>query len=121
MKSKKSVYEYVKYDSVVEKNFAEELEESELVKVYVKMPDWFKIKTPLGTYNPDWAVYIKKNTDEKLYFVFETKGTLIKSDKREVENGKIDCGKKHFVAVDDNKKELNFEVAVTFNEFTNNI
>lgn len=114
LKAEKSIYDYVVYDSNVEENFANELEASSRVKVYAKLPNWFKIETPLGSYNPDWAVYIEKNNEDKLYFVFETKGSLLSEDRREVENGKIECGKKHFKALD---TEAKFKEAVSFKEF----
>ena len=76
LKSDKSVYDHVVYDSDVEHDFADSFEKSEEVKVYAKLPDWFKIDTPLGTYNPDWAVLVEQDGNESLYFVVETKGTL---------------------------------------------
>lgn len=118
LKAEKSIYDYVVYDSSVEENFANELEASSRVKVYAKLPNWFKIETPLGSYNPDWAVYIEKNNEDKLYFVFETKGSLLSEDRREVENGKIECGKKHFKALD---TEAKFKEAVSFKEFIRTI
>ena len=75
IKSKKSPYNYVKWDSTIEADFAEQLELSEAVRVYAKLPSWFKVPTPLGAYNPDWAVLIKNDDHERLYFVAETKGT----------------------------------------------
>lgn len=76
--SSKSVYEYVPKDSEVESRFAQELEEQDEVKLYVKLPGWFKIPTPLGTYNPDWALVIEDNGEEHIYFVVETKvNTLV--------------------------------------------
>jgi type III restriction enzyme len=75
--SSKSVYEYVPKDSEVESRFAQELEEQDEVKLYVKLPGWFKIPTPLGTYNPDWALVIEDNGEEHIYFVVETKSKHI--------------------------------------------
>lgn len=101
----KSVFERVVYDSGgVERGFAEQLEKNEAVKVYAKLPGWFKISTPLGTYNPDWAVLVDKDGAERLYFVVETKGSLFKDDLRDKEGAKIACGKAHFeaLAVDSN-------------------
>jgi type III restriction enzyme len=96
----KSVYEEVVYDSSgVERTFAEQLEKNEAVKVYAKLPGWFKVPTPLGGYNPDWAVLIEKDGSERLYLVVETKGTLFKDDLRGTEGGKIECGKAHFKAL----------------------
>jgi type III restriction enzyme len=97
LETQKSVYTHVVYDSGgVEKNFAVDLERNEKVKVYAKLPPWFKIPTPLGTYNPDWAVVVEDNGDEKLYFVVETKGSTWWDDLRHLEGAKIKCGEKHF-------------------------
>ena len=96
----KSVYEHVVYDSSgVERTFAEELEKNEAVKVYAKLPGWFKVPTPLGTYNPDWAVLVEKDGVERLYFVVETKSSLFTDDLRDKESAKIECGKAHFKAL----------------------
>lgn len=96
----KAVYEYVVYDSGgVEKGFAEDLEKNEAVKVYAKLPGWFRVPTPLGTYNPDWAVLVEVDGEEKLYFVVETKGSLFDEDLRDKESAKIKCGKAHFEAL----------------------
>jgi len=96
----KSVFEHVIYDSGgVERTFAEQLEKNEAVKIYAKLPAWFKVPTPLGTYNPDWAVLVESAGEERLYFVVETKGSLFADDLRDVEAGKIACGKEHFAAI----------------------
>ena len=109
LNSTKSVYEQVVYDSAgVERTFAEQLEKNEAVKVYAKLPGWFKVPTPLGTYNPDWAVLVEKNGMERLYFVVETKSSLFTDDLREKESAKIECGKAHFkaLAVGENPAEF---------------
>lgn len=96
----KSVYEHVVYDSpVVERSFAEELEKNEAVKVYAKLPGWFRVPTPLGTYTPDWAVLIGVDGAERLYFVVETKGGLFADDLRDKESAKVECGRAHFAAL----------------------
>jgi type III restriction enzyme len=97
--SQKGVYDYVIYDSDVEKNFAISFENNPIVKVYAKLPGFFKIETPLGGYNPDWAVVIEKDGAEKLYFVVETKSSLFTDALRPTEQAKIDCGKAHFDAI----------------------
>ena len=74
VESQKSVFDHVVYDSNVELKFASSFERSDDIKLYAKLPDWFKIDTPLGTYNPDWAVLVEGDGKEKLYFVVETKG-----------------------------------------------
>ena len=104
LKTQKSVYQHVVYDSAgVERRFAEDLEKNEAVKVYAKLPPWFTIPTPLGNYNPDWAVLVSMDSQEKLYFVVETKGSMWWDDLRHVEGAKIECAKKHFseLAVDE--------------------
>ena len=99
MDSGKSVYEKVVYDSDTEKGFATELEKNEAIKVYAKLPGWFKVPTPLGSYNPDWAVLVQTEEGERLYFVVETKGGLFTDDLRDRESAKIECGKAHFKAL----------------------
>jgi type III restriction enzyme len=99
LSTEKSVYEHVVYGSGVEHTFAEQLEKNDVVKVYAKLPGWFKVPTPLGTYNPDWAVLVEKDGAERLYFVVETKGSLFTDDLRDKESAKIECGKAHFKAL----------------------
>lgn len=116
--STKSPYESLVLDSDIERNFTLELEKNKNVKVYAKLPSWFKIPTPLGNYNPDWAVLIKTgeaNDEEKLYFVVETKGSIFEEERREVENLKIKCGKKHFETV---SEDVKFEVTNNFEHFS---
>ena len=97
LETQKSVYKHVVYDLAgVERKFAEDLEANEAVKVYAKLPGWFKVPTPLGTYNPDWAVLVEVDGQEKLYFVVETKGSSWWDDLRHTEGAKIKCGEKHF-------------------------
>jgi type III restriction enzyme len=90
----KSLFDAIEYESEVERQFARDLDHNENVKFFVKLPSWFKIDTPIGTYNPDWAFVTER--EEKLYFVRETKGTLDSEDRRTKENQKIACGRKHF-------------------------
>jgi type III restriction enzyme len=95
----KAVYEKVVYDSDTEATFADGLEKNDAVKVYAKLPGWFTVPTPLGTYNPDWAVLVDKDGTERLYFVVETKSGLFSDDLRDKERAKIECGKAHFKAL----------------------
>lgn len=99
MDTKRSVYEHVVYDSDPERNFADALEKNEAVKVYAKLPGWFKVPTPLGSYNPDWAVLVEKDGEQRLYFVVETKSSLHTDDLRDKEAAKIKCGEAHFGAL----------------------
>ena len=112
--SKKSVYEYVIYDSQNEEAFAERFEKNESIKFYAKLPGWFKINTPIGTYNPDWAVLMEKDGDQKLYFVLETKGNTLVEALRPTESAKIACGKAHFKALG---HEVHFEAVDSFDRF----
>jgi len=95
----KSVYDHVVWQSDVEKQFAEQLEHNNAVKVYAKLPSWFKVPTPLGNYNPDWAVLVATPEGDRLYFVVETKSSLFTGDLRDRETDKIECGKAHFAAL----------------------
>ena len=90
----KSLYDSIVCDSEVEKRFATDLDNNKLVKVFAKLPSWFKIDTPFGSYNPDWAFVTEGR--EKLYFVRETKGTTNPQELRQKENDKIRCGRLHF-------------------------
>ena len=100
LKSQKSVYDHVIWDSDNEAKFAEQLEMSTAVKVYAKLPKkWFQVPTPLGPYNPDWAVLVEYEDAERLYFVTETKGTSFLDDLRNSERAKVDCGREHFAAL----------------------
>lgn len=113
----KAVYEYVVYDSgTVEKGFAEDLEKNDAVKVYAKLPSWFRVPTPLGTYNPDWAVLVEVDGQEKLYFVVETKGSLFAEDLRDKESAKILCGKAHFDALAVGENPATYLVARNIND-----
>ena len=95
---KHSVYDAVVYDSEVEREFAKKLDEREDIKLFVKLPAWFKIETPLGAYNPDWAIV--KEDDNTLYLVRETKGTKNFEKLRNIEADKIKCGREHFASLD---------------------
>lgn len=101
MKSKKSLYDLVVVDSKGEMDFAKKIENQKIVKVYTKLPRGFYINTPMGHYNPDWAVVFEENSGVKhIYFIAETKGNaVIEADLRDVEKAKIDCAAKHFQAI----------------------
>ncbi|MDP4014918.1 MAG: DEAD/DEAH box helicase family protein [Candidatus Nanopelagicales bacterium] len=92
----KAVYEQLVLDSGIERRSAAELETVSAVKVYAKLPGWFKVPTPLGPYNPDWAVLILNDEGERVYFVVETKGSMDVLDLRTTERGKIGSAKAHF-------------------------
>lgn len=93
----KALFDAIEYESEVERQFARDLDNNENVRLFVKLPSWFKIDTPIGPYNPDWAFVTDR--DEKLYFVRETKSTLDSEERRSKENQKIDCGRRHFESI----------------------
>lgn len=92
---KKSIYDYLVTDSKNEEKFAKKLENGE-VTVYAKLPSGFKIPTPVGNYNPDWAIVLNNPSFKYVYFIAETKGDLSSLQLRDVEKAKIECAKKHF-------------------------
>lgn len=99
LKVEKSVYEYVVYDSVIEREFARRLDERPDIRLFVKLPSWFEVDTPVGKYNPDWAVLKQTDDGETLYLVRETKGTRDFLKLRNSESDKVHCGEKHFEAL----------------------
>lgn len=104
MKAKKHLYNHIIYDSANERKFASELDISSNVAVYVKLPDKFYISTPVGRYNPDWAIAFYEGTVKHIYFVAETKGSLDTLNFNHItptEQAKIDCARKHFQAISD--------------------
>ena len=113
----KSVYEKTVFESGIESTFADQLEKNIAVKVYAKLPGWFAVPTPLGSYNPDWAVLIDSDKGEQLYFVVETKGSvLLDSDLRGAERAKIKCGRAHFDALRVGEAPARYTVATTVDE-----
>jgi type III restriction enzyme len=116
--SRKSVYEYVVYDSDIEADFAQCFEANDSIKLYAKLPDWFKISTPLGSYNPDWAVLVEDGGDQKLYFVLETKANILAEDLRPVEQARIQCGRAHFQALG---TDVKFKPVDSFDRFVEGI
>ena len=95
---KKNIYDYLITDSFTERKFAEELEKGD-VEVYAKLPSNFKIPTPLGKYNPDWAIVLKSKSLGQVYFLAETKGSIDSLELRPIEEAKIKCAKKHLQAI----------------------
>ena len=112
----KSVHEQVIYQSGTERTFAEQLEMNEDIKVYAKLPGWFRAPTPLGPYNPDWAVLWEKDGAERLYFVVETKSGLFTDDLRDKEEAKIECGRAHFKALAVRESPARYTVARTVDD-----
>ena len=109
----KSAYEKIVYESAIEADFADQLEKNTSVKVYAKLPGWFEVPTPLGSYNPDWAVLIDSDEGERLYFVVETKGSSFLGDLRLTESAKIACGEAHFNALKVGESPARYEVATS--------
>ena len=107
----KSIYEHVVYDSATERDFAAALELNQQVRLYAKLPGWFKVPTPLGSYNPDWAVLVRDEAGERLYFVVETKSSLFADDLRDGESAKIECGRAHFAALAAGERPARYVVA----------
>ena len=111
LNAEKSVYEKVVYDFNTERDFVSQLENNNAIKVYAKLPGWFRVPTPLGTYNPDWAVLVEQDGAERLYFVVETKSSLFTDDQRNKESAKIECGKAHFTALATGENPATYLVA----------
>ena len=99
MKAKRHLYDHIVYDSTNERNFATDLDTNADVAVYVKLPDSFYIATPVGHYNPDWAIAFYEGTVKHIYFVAETKGSMSSMQLRLIEESKIHCAREHFKAI----------------------
>lgn len=99
MKAKKHLYDHIVYDSTGERDFAAELDTNTNVAVYIKLPDGFYIATPVGHYNPDWAIAFYEGSVKHIYFVAETKGSMRSMQLRLIEQSKIHCAREHFKAI----------------------
>ena len=120
IKSEKSLYDFVVVDSQgVEKNFAEELERQDAVEVYTKLPRGFYINTPVGKYNPDWAIVFREGDVKHIYFVAETKGSESITQLRGVELAKIECASRHFASISD--KKVKFDVVTDYDKLYNKV
>ena len=122
---KNHIYNYVVADSNIEREMAAELERQEDVCVYAKLPRGFEISTPVGKYNPDWAIAFKQGTVKHIYFVAETKGQLqslnfgTMANTNPIEQTKIDCAKKHFKAISGD--EVKYDVVDTYENLMNKV
>ncbi|MCE6009335.1 type III restriction-modification system endonuclease [Acinetobacter sichuanensis] len=105
-KAERHIWDYVVTDSDNERKFVEELDGADEVVVYAKLPDRFQIPTPFGSYNPDWAIAFNKDKVRQIYFVAETKGSMLDSDLREKEKRKIDSAKKFFATLNQENQSL---------------
>ena len=99
MKANKHLYDHIVYDSSNERDFATDLDTNVDVAVYVKLPDGFYISTPVGHYNPDWAIAFYEGQVKHIYFVAETKGSMNSMQLRLIEESKIHCAREHFKAI----------------------
>ncbi|WP_172194532.1 type III restriction-modification system endonuclease [Saccharibacillus qingshengii] len=108
----KHIYDYLLTDSRIEQKFAKELDAHNEVLVYAKLPRGFHIPTPVGKYNPDWAIVFKEGSVKHIYFVAETKGSMSSMDLRGVENAKIECARRHFASLD--TAELKYDVVNSY-------
>ncbi|MCP5495990.1 MAG: DEAD/DEAH box helicase family protein [Leptospiraceae bacterium] len=115
-KVKKHIYDYLKTDSDIERNFANNLEIGEIL-VYAKLPNGFKIPTPVGSYNPDWAIVFNTNKFKYLYFIAETKGSMDSLQLKEVEKKKIGYAKKHFEAL--GHQDIKYDMVNNYDELLN--
>ena len=112
VKTEKHLYDHVVYDSTNEKKFASELDRNSNVAVYVKLPDGFYISTPVGRYNPDWAIAFYEGLVKHIYFVAETKGSMNSMQLRLIEESKIHCAREHFKAISNG--EVVYDVVDSF-------
>ena len=98
-KANRHIYDYVFTDSGTERTFVGELDASSEVVVYAKLPKSFQIPTPVGNYNPDWAIAFNKDKVKHVYFIAETKGSMSSMDLRKIEDAKIECARKFFTKI----------------------
>ena len=119
MKAQKHLYDHIVYDSTNERDFATELDTSTSVAVYVKLPDGFYISTPVGKYNPDWAIAFYEGKVKHIYFVAETKGSMSTMQLREIESGKIHCAREHFKAISNDN--VVYDVISNYKDLLNRI
>ena len=113
---KKHIYDFLVTDSKNEINFAKKLETGE-VTVYAKLPNGFKIPTPVGNYNPDWAIVFDNPSFKYVYFIAETKGSMNSMELREVEKAKIECARKHFECLCNDK--VKYDVVDSYESLIN--
>ena len=119
MKADKHLFDHIVYDSENERKFARELDASQEVAVYVKLPDGFFISTPVGHYNPDWAIAFKNGTVKHIYFVAETKGSMDTLELRGIEDAKIHCAREHFKAI--SEENVVYDVVDSYDALLNKV
>ena len=122
MKAKKHLYNFVIYDSENERKFAEDLEVSDAVKMYIKLPGSYYINTPVGKYHPDWAILFDRNKVKWDFCVAETKGSKSSMQLRPVEDAKIECAKRHYAEIAKySSKKAVYEVVDGYEELFNRV
>ncbi len=109
---KRHIYDYVITDSNIEREFVKELDTSAEVVVYAKLPKGFFIPTPVGNYNPDWAIAFHEGSVKHIYFIAETKGTMSSMELREIEKSKIECARKFFTKI--TSDQVKYDVVDSF-------
>jgi type III restriction enzyme len=114
----KHIYDYVKTDSKIERKFAQELDSGEAM-VYAKLPSGFKIPTPVGNYNPDWAIVFETKETKHVYFIAETKGSMSTLQLKGAEKLKIEYARKHFAKL--GTDNIKYDVVATYDDLTNKI
>ena len=122
MKANKHLFDHVRYDSTNEEKFAKELDTSDEVSVYVKLPDGFFISTPVGKYNPDWAIAFYEGKIKHIYFVAETKGSLDSLNLNHItpiEQAKIDCARQHFKAI--SSDNVKYDVVSSYDDLVEKV
>ena len=119
MQAERHLYDHIIYDSKNEKDFATELDKSEEVAVYVKLPSGFYINTPVGKYNPDWAIAFNEGKVKHIYFVAETKGNLSSMQLRKIEELKVHCAKEHFKKI--SSDTVKYEVVDSYEALLNEV
>ena len=124
-KLKKHVYDYVVTDSDKEREFVNELDISDMIEVYAKLPNGFRIPTPLGSdgYNPDWAIAFKEGSVKHVLFVAETKGSMSSLQLRAIEKGKIDCARKYFERLEQETEDIKvkFDMVASYETLLNKV
>ena len=119
IEAKRNLYNYIITDSDTERSFAQNLDLDTKVAVYVKLPSKFYINTPVGKYNPDWAIAFYEGTVKHIYFVAETKGDLSTLQLKEIEDAKVKCARKHFQKISTN--EVKYEVVKSYDDLLNRV
>ncbi len=114
VKTNLHIYDYVFTASENERNFVKELDTGTDIEVYSKLPKSFSIPTPVGSYNPDWAIAFKQGTVKHIYFIAETKGSMSSMELREIEKSKIECARKFFTKI--TSDQVKYDVVTSYSK-----